>query len=239
MDYKRTSRTQIEVILGSTPSGRLLETIARVSYDLARPLGSGWEQLFDTPPSEVDFTPFIKYEEKVSEVPRHRLISRFVSSKRVVERGEPLNLHMGYVNGRHCHTQVHRTDNGNYVFEAVIHEMDRGSADLFMEKVKSALELEVEGAKIETQAEKPPYWDRVEVVASELGIKIDSKKAHESRLKVALELDRRDRVIEAVEVASGRDYKRGAMNDLLILQYKTTHDTPENFYRGFGNIDRT
>ena len=209
MDYKKINDREIEINPGETPIQELLETIAKVSYELARPVGNGIFAAFATKSEDIDY-------------------SRFVSSN---------GVDMDYVNGRQCKTSVSVNENGTLTFDASLYQTDRGSPELFLDKVKSTLEGKVEGAETNVESDKPDYWDRVEIAAAQYGVQIDPNNARQARLNVALALDKNGRPNEAIEIMTGKDFDPNGMDAVLLVGYKMGGDSPEKFYSGFANID--
>lgn len=110
MDFRRISNELIEILPGSLPDDKVLEEIARLSYELAETILPSFAQPFDVPSSLVDFKDFIN------------------------EKG----LYLDYLNGRLCSTYVERKGN-RYFFDAHRFEQDRGSANVFLSIVKQRL----------------------------------------------------------------------------------------------------
>lgn len=90
---------------------RVLEEIARLSYELAETIPPWFVQPFDIPAHGVDFKAFIG------------------------EQG----LQMDYVNGRLCSTYV-EIRGGKHLFDAKRFKEDRGSPEAFLSLVKEQLE---------------------------------------------------------------------------------------------------
>lgn len=130
MNYKKINEHEIEIIPEDTPIDKILETMARVSYESAKPPGSDFLELLDKESKEMDFSEFVH-----------------------LNSSEVLNI--DYVNERQCKTKVRRIDDGKYVFNAWLYEMNRGSPELFLDKVISKLERNVEGSKISDRSDKP------------------------------------------------------------------------------------
>jgi hypothetical protein len=135
MNYKRTNEREIEIVPEETPIDKILETTARVSYESAKPPGSDFLELLDKQSKEIDFSEFVH-----------------------LNSSEVLNI--DYVNERQCKTKVRRTNDGRFVFDARLYEMNRGSPELFLDKVISKLERNVEGSEISDRSDKPGPWDR-------------------------------------------------------------------------------
>lgn len=231
MDYQKMDNGDIEIIPGETPLKVLFETMARISYELARPVGMGYLQRFETTAEGVDFS---RHMELKAVFEKRKWFNWLLGPEQVGE--EVRGLNMDYVNGRQCKTNVWKNDEGKFVFNAYAYERDRGSPELFLDKVKSALERTVEDTPA-SKSDKPYYWDRVEMVASQYELEIDQNKPRESRLKVALALDKEGRQMEAIEIMTGEDFDPHGVDGMLLLTYKMDKDTPENFYGGFPDID--
>jgi len=129
MNYKEINDHEFEIIPGKTPIDRVLENMARISYESAEPPGSEFLGLLDTKSKGIDFSSFVHLD-------HHKV------------------LDMDYVNERQCKTKVRKTHDGKYVFDAESYKANRGSPELFMNKVKSALEEDVEDSKISAQSGK-------------------------------------------------------------------------------------
>ena len=114
MNYKRINEHEIEIILEGTPIDKILVTMARVSYESAKPPSSDFLELLDKESKEIDFSEFVH-----------------------LNSSEVLNI--DYVNERQCKTKVRKTDDGKYVFNAGLYEVNRGKPELLLNKVKSTL----------------------------------------------------------------------------------------------------
>jgi len=143
MNYKKINDHEIEIIPGKIPIHKILETMARVSYESAKPPGSEFLELLDTKSKEINFSEFVHLN--CSEV-----------------------LDINYVNERQCRTKVRKTDDGKFVFDAWLYKMNRGPPELFLDKVKSALEENVEDSKTSAQSDKPKSVFRKRRVISDL-----------------------------------------------------------------------
>ena len=119
MNYKRINEHEIEIVPEETPINKILVTMARVSYESAKPPSSDFLELLDKKSKEIDFSEFVH-----------------------LNSSEVLNI--DYVNQRQCKTKVRRTDDGKHVFNAWLYEINRGKPEIFLNKVKSTLE---EGAQ--------------------------------------------------------------------------------------------
>ena len=129
MDYKRINEREIEIIPGGTAIRNVLETMAKVSYESAKPPGSEFLELLGSNSKDVDFSKFV------------HLNGRDV-------------LDMGYVNERPCKTKVRKTDEGRFIFDAWLYETNRGPSEPFLAKVKSALEEDIEDSDNSTRSGK-------------------------------------------------------------------------------------
>ncbi|NIP25130.1 MAG: hypothetical protein GWN67_17570 [Phycisphaerae bacterium] len=136
MDYKQINEHEIEIIPEETPVDKILETMARVSYESAKPPLSDFLELLDKESKEIDFSEFVR-----------------------LNGSEVLNI--DYVNQRQCKTKVRRTDDGKYVFNARLYEINGGKPEILLNKVKSTLD----------EAEKLPAFVKLE----------KSKKARQKR----------------------------------------------------------
>jgi hypothetical protein len=129
MNYKRINEHEIEIIPGETPIHKVLETMAKVSYESAKPPGSEFLELLGSNSEEVDFSKFVHLN-------GHEV------------------LDMGYVNERPCKTKVRKTDEGKFVFDAWLYETNRGPSEPFLAKVKSALQEDTEDSGVSTRSGK-------------------------------------------------------------------------------------
>ena len=129
MDYKRINEREIEIIPGGTAIRNVLETMAKVSYESAKPPGSEFLELLGSNSKEVDFSRFV------------HLNGREV-------------LDMDYVNERPCKTKVTKTEEGKFIFDAWSYETNRGPSESFLAKVKSALEEDIEDSDNSTRSGK-------------------------------------------------------------------------------------
>jgi len=129
MNYTRINDHEIEIIPGKTPIHKVLETMARLSYELARPPSSEFLELLDTKSKDIDFLEFVH-----------------LNCYQVLD--------IDYVNERQCKTKVRKTNDGKFVFDAWLYEMNRGSPEVFLDKVKSALEENVEDSKTPAESDK-------------------------------------------------------------------------------------
>jgi hypothetical protein len=130
MNYKKINDDEIEIIPGKTPVDKILETMARISYESAKPPGSDFLELLDTKSKEIDFSEFAH-----------------LNCYKVLD--------IDYVNQRQCKTKVRKTNDGKFVFDAWLYKMNRGSPKLFLDKVKSKLEENVEDSKTSAQSDEP------------------------------------------------------------------------------------
>jgi len=135
MDYRRIDNHKIEIIPGQTPIDKLLETMARVSYESAKPPGSDFLKLLDKNSPKINFAGFVH-----------------LNSAEVLD--------IDYVNQRQCKTKVRKTGDGRFVFDARLYEMNGGSPELFLNKVKSALGKNAQGSKTSAQSDKAKPWSR-------------------------------------------------------------------------------
>ncbi len=209
-EYKILDESRIELIPGNHSVQEVLEAVARVSYDLASPAGFGIFKAHSTQSSDVDF-------------------SKYVSKD---------GLRMDYVNGRKCKTNV-VIEKGRLEFIAHLYEATRGSSEQFLDRVKSVLEGTIGAAELERQ-QKPnlPFWDHIEFAAMHYGLEVNSAKPRESRLKVALALDRDGKTIQAIEVMKGRSFDENGTDIALLFAYQNgTAGSAEKFYNGFADID--
>jgi hypothetical protein len=133
MNYKRTNEHEIEIVPEETPIDKILVTMARVSYESAKPPGSDFLELLDKESKEIDFSEFVH-----------------------LNSSEVLNI--DHVNERQCKTKVRRTDDGKYVFNAWLYESNRGKPEIFLNKVKSTLEEGAEDSEVSVESDKSRSW---------------------------------------------------------------------------------
>ncbi|UCG50006.1 MAG: hypothetical protein JSU94_09510 [Phycisphaerales bacterium] len=129
MDYKKINEHEIEIIPEKTPVAKILETMARVSYESAKPPGSTFSGLLDKESKEIDFSEFVNL--KSSEV-----------------------LDLDYVGERQCKTKVRRTDDGKYIFDAWLYEINRGKPETLLKQVKSTLDEDVADSVVSVRSDK-------------------------------------------------------------------------------------
>jgi hypothetical protein len=130
MKYKKINEHEIEIVPEETPIDKILETMAKVSYESARPPGSDFLELLDKESDEINFSEFVH-----------------------LTGSEVLNI--DHINERQCKTKVRRTDDGKYVFNAWLHESNRGKPEIFLNKVKSTLEEDAEDSDASVESDKP------------------------------------------------------------------------------------
>ena len=129
MIYKRINDHDIEIIPGRTPIERVLEYLARISYESAEPPRSKFLELLDKESETIDFSAFIHLEE--SEV-----------------------LNMDFVNERNCKTKVRKTSDGKYVFDARLYQTSRDCPESLLDKVQSALKEDYEETQFSARSYK-------------------------------------------------------------------------------------
>jgi len=134
MNYKRINEHEIEIIPEETPIDKILVTMARVSYESAKPPVSDFLELLDKESKEIDFSEFVH-----------------------LNSSEVLNI--DYINERQCKTKVRKTDDGKYVFNAWLYESNRGKPEIFLNKVKSTLEEDAEDSEASVESDKSGSWD--------------------------------------------------------------------------------
>jgi len=130
MNYEKISHREIEILPGSTPIHKALETMARISYESAKARGSEFLELLDAGSNQTNYSDFVH--------PNCQAV-----------------LDMDYVNERQCKTKVRKTDDGRYVFDAWSYAVNRGSPEVFLDRVKSALEENVQDFKTSTRSGRP------------------------------------------------------------------------------------
>jgi hypothetical protein len=130
MNYKRINEREIEIVPEETPIDKILETMARVSYESAKPPASDFLELLDKESEEMDFSEYVR-----------------------LNSSEVLNIDR--VNERQCKTKVTRTDDGKYIFHAWLYESNRGKPEIFLNKVRSTLEEDAEDSDSSAESDKP------------------------------------------------------------------------------------
>ena len=111
MKYRKITEDLIEIIPGDLDVRRVLEMIARVSYETASTVPPWFVQPFDIPPDTVDFSTLIGDE----------------------------GLKMDYLNGRLCSTYVFKKGK-KYFLDAKRFREDRGSPEIFLRLVQARLQ---------------------------------------------------------------------------------------------------
>jgi len=110
MDFQRIDEEIIEILPGPCSRERVLEEIARLSYETAVAIAPSFAQPFDVPADFIHFKDFIK------------------------EGG----LHLNYLNGKLCSTYVKKKGD-RYFFDASSFREDRGHPEAFLALVKEQL----------------------------------------------------------------------------------------------------
>lgn len=129
MIYKRINDHDIEIIPGRTPIERVLEYLARISYESAEPPRSEFLELLDKESETIDFSAFIH-----------------------LDRSEVLD--MDFVNERNCKTKVRKTSDGKYVFDARLYQTSRDCPESLLDKVKSALKEDYEESQFSARLDE-------------------------------------------------------------------------------------
>ena len=111
MDFVKISEETIEIIPGDMPAGKVLEEMARFSYETATSPLPQFILPFEIAPSLVDF------------------------SAVVTDKG----LNMDYLNGKLCSTFVEWRDS-RLLFDAARFKEDRGAPEAFLRLLKQRLE---------------------------------------------------------------------------------------------------
>jgi len=110
MDFKRLNEDTVEIVPGELTPGKVLEEMARLSYETASSPFPPFIQPFEIPESLVDFR------------------------SQVTDKG----LQMDYLNGKLCSTHVERRDDQLF-FDAKRFREDRGSPEAFLNLLKERL----------------------------------------------------------------------------------------------------
>lgn len=111
MKFRKVSNDFIEIIPGPSSIDKVLEEIARVSYELASTIPPWFIQPFDIPVEAVDFSSLVQED----------------------------GLRLDYLNGRFCSTYVVKKGE-KYLFDAKRFREDRGSPEMFLSLVQQRLE---------------------------------------------------------------------------------------------------
>ncbi len=81
-------------------------------------------------------------------------------------------------------------------------------------------------------------WVNLERLAKFVQVPIDRNKPRESRLKVALAYDKKGNVNAGIEAMTGVPLHEEDKKDLLRWNLaKPEYKNPEEFYKGFPNVD--
>ena len=115
MDYKRLDKNTVEIIPDKVPVRKVINEIARLSYELARPVGLGFLQPSLTSSRDTEFSDYINLDGNLD---------------------GPWVLEMDYVNGRQCKTYIRKDEQGRLLLDASVYETDRGSVEGLLDKVK-------------------------------------------------------------------------------------------------------
>ena len=110
MDFRRVNEDTIEILPEGREPERILEALARLSYETAESPAPFYVQPFEVPPASVDF--------------------------RSQVTGEGLRL--DYLNGRLLSTHVRR-EGDRLLFDAERFQVDRGSPEAFLALVRERL----------------------------------------------------------------------------------------------------
>jgi len=110
MDFRQIDEDTIEILPGKLSLERVLEEMARLSYETASSPFPGYIQPVEIPASLVDFKELVTDD----------------------------GLHMDYLNSKLCSTYVERKE-GRLVFDARRFEEDRGSPEVFLDLLKERL----------------------------------------------------------------------------------------------------
>lgn len=129
MNYKRINEHEIEIIPDKTPIDKILETMARVSYESAKPPSSDFLELLNKESKEIDFSKFV-----------------YLNNSEVLD--------IDYVNERQCKTKVIKNSDGKYIFDAWLYEGSRDKPEIFLNKVKSILEEGSEDSEVSVESDK-------------------------------------------------------------------------------------
>lgn len=111
MEYKRINKYEIEIMPGAQPINVVLETMAKLFYGKAVPVGLGYLQPFGMPVDVINFSQFMHKDK----------------------------LYMDYVYGRQCKTSI-RIKDGRLILDAFLFEGSRGAVEPLLEAVKDELE---------------------------------------------------------------------------------------------------
>lgn len=109
MDFKRLDEGNIEIMPGELTPEKVLEEMARLSYETASSPFPPFIQPFEVPASMVDFRSLITGK----------------------------GLHMDYLNGRPCSTYMERRDERLFFYAKRFME-DRGSPEVFLNLLKES-----------------------------------------------------------------------------------------------------
>ncbi len=215
MKYKRLEgkfKGWIEIDPEGIPVDSVLEEIAKTAYSTAR------------------------MEPGLGGVLGMTIASEFEPKNFITDKG----LDMEWVYGKNVATIVNVNKNGKLYFNARYYENDRREKpENLLDIVKGSLESKFNQNR---RRKEPPYWSKVKVYANQYNIKIDPNNARESRLKVALALDKEGKVEEAISIMMGSDFDPEGQSGLLLLLYTAKKEegtlSVKKFYEGFSDIDK-
>ncbi len=80
-------------------------------------------------------------------------------------------------------------------------------------------------------------WHLLEMMGEYYNVDIDSENPRDSRLAVALECDRHEKVPEAIEAMTGIPLHEYDPMELMVLSMNRMSRDPQTFYEGFPSVD--
>jgi hypothetical protein len=110
MDFQVIDEDRIEIRPGRFSMGKVLEAMARLSYETAETATPFFTQPFDIPSDKVDFADLLN----------------------------PDGFHLDYLNGRRCSTSVQR-EGDLFILDASWFRSERGSPMAFLRMVQAVL----------------------------------------------------------------------------------------------------
>lgn len=149
MVYKRIDDHEIEISPGQIAINRVLQCLAKMSYESAGPPRSDFLRLLDREADTVDFSAFIHLD-------------------------GPEMLDMDFVHGRNCKTKVRKSRDGRYIFDARLYQTSGRHPETLLDKVQAALEKDTEQAQSPTRSGEKKLRRGLVEVLSELILELFS-----------------------------------------------------------------
>lgn len=80
-------------------------------------------------------------------------------------------------------------------------------------------------------------WHLLQMMADYYKVKIDPQEPRDSRLTVALECDRHQKIPEAIEAMTGIPVNEHDPAQLIAFSINRKSTSPQEFYQGFPSVD--